>query len=230
MPREITKTIYTFQELLDLHKAGKATSKAIENAREWLRESATDHDWYEFTTDCWKEALAQIGFTDAKIAFSGFWSQGDGASFTANIDIEKLANFLATEITPSKTIAGTPEDFRPWLADKAGNHKATNAKYRRLVTLGYFLYPSKVERTSHNYSHERTCRVNIEFNTVGRADKVEALLNEFESDAETLRLALCRAIYKDLEEDYDSQTSDESLTEFADGNDYTFTLGGKREG
>jgi hypothetical protein len=230
MPREITKTIYTFRELLDLHKAGTATSKAIDKAREWLRQAATDGEWYEFTTDTWKEAMAQIGFTDAKIAFTGFWSQGDGASFTANIDVDKLADFLATKIEPSKTIAGEPEDFRPWLADKAGAHKATKAKYRRLKALGDLLYPSKVERTSHQYSHERTCRVTIEFNSTGRADKVEKLLNEFEADAEALRLALCQALYNDLEEDYEGQTSDESLEEFAAGNDYTFTLAGTREG
>ena len=132
MPRTVTKTVYTFQELLDLHAAGQVKQKAIDKARRWLRESATDHEWYEWTFDTWIEALEQIGFADAKISFTGFWCQGDGASFTATIDLAKLADFLATEIQPKDCIDGEPEDFRPWVVHKCGR-QATNAKYRRLA-------------------------------------------------------------------------------------------------
>jgi metal-dependent HD superfamily phosphatase/phosphodiesterase len=64
---------------------------------------------------------------------------------------------------------------------------------------------------------------------VGRADKVEALLNEFEEDAETLRRDLCRAIYADLEETYEALTSEEAVMELAEANDYTFRINGEPE-
>ncbi len=228
MPREITKTVYTYQELLDLHKTGKATGQAVEKAKQWLRDGNTDGEWYEYAYQTWGEALEQIGFTDAKISFSGFWSQGDGASFTAGIDIEKLVDFLATEIKPKDCIEGSPEDFRPWIVFQCSG-KPTDAKYRRLARIGEHLDESKVERTSSHYSHERTCRVSLTIYR-RRCPAVEKLLEEFDKDAESLRLSLSQAIYRYLESEYDSLTSDESLLEFANGNGYTFTIDGSREG
>jgi hypothetical protein len=229
MPREITKTVYTYQELLDLHKAGKATSKAIDRAKDWLRQGVSDYEWYDCLFDRWTEALAQIGFSDAKLQFRGFWSQGDGASFTADIELDKLADFLATDIAPSEKIEGDPEDFRPWLVHMAGT-VGTNPKYRRLATLRYYCNPCKVERTSSHYCHENTCKVSVYLDRARPGSHIEKLLDEFEKDAEALRLALSKALYRDLETDYDYLTSDESLAENAESNGYTFTITGAREG
>lgn len=48
--------------------------------------------------------------------------------------------------------------------------------------------------------------------------------------AEQLRLDLCGAIYKDLEEEYSYRTADEQLAEDAEANDYTFDANGRRDG
>ena len=229
MPRVITRTVYTFQELLDLHKAGKVKEKAIDKARQWLRDANTDGEWYEWLFETWTDALAQIGFADAKIAFSGFWCQGDGASFTATIDIAKLADFLATEIEPRDCIDGQPEDFRPWIVHKCDG-KPTNAKYRRLAGLGDYLDEHAVERTSHHYSHKYTCATRLSVCDYDRAGKIDGLLRQCREDAEKLRLDLCEAIYSDLDKEYEDQTGDEAIAEFAAGNDYTFTISGEREG
>ena len=55
MPRTVTKTVYTFQELLDLHKAGKVKEKAIDKARQWLRDANTEGEWYEWVFETWTE-------------------------------------------------------------------------------------------------------------------------------------------------------------------------------
>ena len=121
MPRTITTTVYTYQELLDLGKM-----PAIQKARDWLREAITSTDWWEYTLDTWRAALNQIGFNrDPNIDFSGFWSQGDGASFTFNIELALLARFLSTPIVPENRIGVSEgsngnEDFRPWIAYKVG--------------------------------------------------------------------------------------------------------------
>jgi len=60
--------------------------KVIEN----YRDINIDCDWYSFTLDDWKEKLERQGFMSPEIYFSGFYSQGDGASFTAEIDIPKF--------------------------------------------------------------------------------------------------------------------------------------------
>jgi len=63
-----------------------------------------------------------------------------------------------------------------------------------------------------------------------RAGKIDSLLIQFQADAEKLRLALCDAIYRTLDKEYEDQTGDEAIAEFAAGNDYTFTISGQREG
>lgn len=47
--------------------------------------------WCEHITNMFHEDLKAIGFEDVESQYSGFCSQGDGASFTAgNVDIEKF--------------------------------------------------------------------------------------------------------------------------------------------
>jgi hypothetical protein len=82
--KTITKTVYTFKELLEYYP------KAADLSRTNLIEYATGYDWYEYVFNDWKEKLSAIGFVDANIFFSGFCSQGDGACFTSRVDIELL--------------------------------------------------------------------------------------------------------------------------------------------
>jgi hypothetical protein len=247
VPKTITKIVYTFQELLDLNKAGRVSKKAVEKARSWLQEAATDFDWYSCVLDFWEPALDQIGFENAKISFSGFWSQGDGASFTAAVDLDKLVAFLADTIEPKDTVEVVEgkEQFLPYIVQLIGG-KATNLKYRRLLWMQEHIQDIAVERTSHHYSHERTCRFTASLNDQGHYEdtlkpsdkwrwvsdtpKVRALFTSFGEDAENLRLSLCRAIYKMLEEDYWDRISDEQLLDLAEANDYTFEANGNRDG
>lgn len=77
--------------------------KAKDKAMDWLREGATDHDWYSPVIEGWKENLENVGFPDADIEFSGFWSQGDGASFTCeSLDMEKIVKRFKSELDPSE--------------------------------------------------------------------------------------------------------------------------------
>lgn len=48
-------------------------------------------DWYADTLAEWKTKLAALGYANADIRFSGFGSQGDGASFAANVTHATIA-------------------------------------------------------------------------------------------------------------------------------------------
>jgi len=79
--RTIETKVYQFAEL---------SKKAKETAIEELRSINTDFgDWHNSAIEDWQEKLEALGYEDPKILYSGFWSQGDGACFTATIDIEK---------------------------------------------------------------------------------------------------------------------------------------------
>jgi hypothetical protein len=95
---------YDFDE--DGRRGGELTydqlsPEAQEKARDWFRQGCCeDSSWSEITLDDWKETLTEMGFGYDKdsvdISFSGFWSQGDGASFTCkSFDFDKFCNGIA---------------------------------------------------------------------------------------------------------------------------------------
>jgi len=227
MPRTITKTIYTFGELIEASKRKEVKPVAVERAREWMIEGLQCFDWWDQTYEDWKQALEQIGFDNADISFSGFSSQGDGASFTCkSVDVGKLKAFMSTDIQASQVIDSEPEDFRPWLVWKAKGKSPANRQYRR-IPADYV--QAEIKRISHHYSHENTCTFEITGSGRHETPRVDKILNAFEKDVEHLRRDLCRAIYRDLEEDYEYMVSDEQLIESAEANDYTFDALGHRE-
>ena len=79
---------------------------AQEKARAWYLQHYIydDQDWCDCTIEDWKTKLAGLGFDDAVISYSGFSSQGDGASFTANINPSRL--------TPPKQLAKKLDEAR----------------------------------------------------------------------------------------------------------------------
>ena len=75
--------VFTFDEVKD---------KALDKNR-YI--NVEDIDWWEDTIDNWTGKLAEKGFEDADIHFSGFYSQGDGAVFDCKkFDIKKLLNLV----------------------------------------------------------------------------------------------------------------------------------------
>lgn len=245
MPRDVVTTVYTFQELLDGQKAGTIKASAVENATAWLAEINTDEGWADYVQELWESALKQIGFMEPKLQWSGFCCQGDGASFTCDwIDLQKLLDFMSKEIEGKEAIEPDEkgeENFLPYVVHKLKGSKPTNPKYRRLLWAANNISVS-VERTSHQYSHSRTCRLNADLNEPGDWDskaekwvsdypRLRGLFDQFAKDAEELRDDLCGCIYSDLEEEWIFKVSDvESLTDLAEANDYTFREDGTRFG
>ncbi len=87
MPEIIETTVYRLDEL---------DNAAKDRARAWYRQADFDHDWFEFVYDDFERICEILGVTletrtvrlhggrtrpKPCIWFSGFWSQGDGASF-----------------------------------------------------------------------------------------------------------------------------------------------------
>lgn len=227
MPREITTTVYTFGELLDLHEKGKAEAWAVRSARHWFTEGLNTYDWWSPTYEFWEQALGQIGIEDIEISFRGFWSQGDGASFTGGADVDRLADFLARPIRPSDRVQLRKgrEEYRPWIVGQIGG-KPARPQYRRLRRFSSEI-GLRFLRTDHHYAHPQTCSTSIEA-APDEAD--ETLLRAFEDDVEQLRRDLSKAIYRSLEAEYEYLTSDEMYRDSSEANDYTFTLGGRRLG
>lgn len=246
MPRTYTTEVYSFQELLELRERKLVEEKALDKARNWFLEGIDDH-WYEYVKENWTEALESIGFEDATIQFSGFSSQGYGASFTAHINVAQLAGFLGFPLAPTDHVgvdAAGRELFPGWVLwklqrmDHPGNRNFL--RLRKLADKDPSLFTAaNVQRNSSQYSHEYTCSVHLDWDLPGAADpaaktftwnpkhkRLDQLCKTFQKQAEELRLQLCRVIYADLEQEYDYQNSDENYVELSAGNGFYFTCRG----
>jgi hypothetical protein len=108
MPRVIERTVYTFSEL---------SEKAKEKARDWYRETLHDEsDWWD---QIYEDASTIAGLMGVSISnkhvrgtpihnspsiyFSGFCSQGDGASFEGRYTYKPDAIEAITEYAPRDT-------------------------------------------------------------------------------------------------------------------------------
>ena len=97
MPRIVETTVFTIDELSDAAK---------ENARIWYRDQGLPDEWYDFVYEDFETICGILGVTLAtspvrlygggtrdksQVNFSGFWNQGDGASFAGHYSHAKGA-------------------------------------------------------------------------------------------------------------------------------------------
>lgn len=213
MPHEKVKLVYKFSELSD---------KAKQKAREWYRDGWGDGwNWYEFVFDdavaCAKILGIEINTRDIPlmngktrqeptIYFSGFWSQGDGACFDGTYSYAK----------------GCKKAIRKHAPKDAKLHMIADdmAEIQRS-----FLYrlEAKSKHTGHyNHSHSTTIEVWHRDDQYGRdiGDAEKGI-------AECLR-DFMDWIYKQLETEYDYQTSDEQVDESIKANEYEFNEDGSQ--
>jgi hypothetical protein len=92
--KTMQKTVYKYSELSD-----SAKEKALQCFCNGLHPEE-----YDFVTDDFKEILELIGFTDIDTQFSGFWSQGDGASFSACYSYNKGSAAKVKDFAPRDSV------------------------------------------------------------------------------------------------------------------------------
>jgi len=86
MPELYTIKTFTFSEL-------------PEDIRQEVIEAYQPSDyWDEWVIDSIKEEAAELGIENFDFQYSGFWSQGDGASFTGTLSTELLTSLLKEEV------------------------------------------------------------------------------------------------------------------------------------
>lgn len=223
MTKTIEITLYQFDELND-----KAKEKAVNHYREhWM-----SHDWWDSTYEYMKEeGEHKHGFRVDDIRFSGFWSQGDGASWCGAVD---LADWVR------KTFNSTDLE-----------HPLTQI-FLALLDEGWIESKVLVSFSSSNYCHENTMDVNnidhyfaVDDGAVmetgmfkgAQVHELLKLLGALEVKGGVLdtlseRLteeckAFARTIYRELESDYNGQTTEAAIGETYAINDVWFTEEGR---
>lgn len=194
-----------------------------------------DDNWYEYEYEHWADELAKMGYdirdekwkdgkkydreiskwkltgervsyTEIQIAFSGFWSQGDGASFTGTVDVAKWIEY---------------------------NH--LYAKYGRLLKLfrsGIIETSATIKRDKWGrYVHWNTTTLYIDWQYRNWRKitpvRVEELIEQISKDITENMQQLNRDIYNSLEKTYEYYTSEEAVRDSLMVNGYEFSESGK---
>lgn len=191
-------------------------SELSPEAQEKARSNYTPEFWDDFVIEDAKEQGKLRGFEIDKIHYSGFWSQGDGASWTGYINIKK---FLEWEEQQEKRLFS---DYQRVLL-------GAGAKY--IFTL--------VVEAKGRYSHSHTMLLSSGVNEMAigaelsdgpyagmRGEDYEELLNEHVDEIDEILLSAARdyadEIYKDLEAAYEYECSEENYKELAESNEWEF--------
>ena len=214
MPRIIETTVYTIDELSD---------EAREAARCWYRQADLHDEWYDFVYEDFGTVCRILGVTLAttpvrlygggtrdkpQIFWSGFASQGDGASFAGQYSHARGAVKAIRAHAPKDT-----ELHR--IADEL------QAVQRR----NFWQIHASVQQRGR-YCHEYTMAIEVERDSPTwqpPTDSAEDTVIEALRD-------LARWLYRQLRSEYEYQTSDEVVDEALSVNGLTFTADGTRFG
>jgi hypothetical protein len=214
MSRIVETTVYPLDELSEDAKA---------KARAWYRETALDDDWYEFVCEDFETICTILGVRlkasavrlfgggtreKPRIYFRGFWSHGDGACLEAFYAYEKDA--------PKKIRKHAPQDGEL--------HRIADALKAIQKRNFYQLRAEAVHRG--RYYHELSMAISVERDS---PTDQEMTAGAEEAIAEALR-DLARWLYRQLEREYEYQTSDAAVDDAIGANDYAFTASGYRFG
>lgn len=157
------------------------------------------HDWWEYTYEEFKIEMQTKGITVDDMNFTGFYSQGDGASFTGRID---MIQFLKVHELEQKYMGATffAGQGELWV---------------------------DITRGGSRYYHENSVNFNLEADTYNNYeddstryevyDTMETVLNSEWKDLETEVTDICRGymqdLYSKLRDEYEALTSREAIWE-----------------
>ena len=213
---------------VDVFKYDELSDQAKEKARQWYIE-CMDYDWWDSVYEMAIEDGYELGFCIDKIYFSGFYSQGDGASWVGQVDVSQ------------------------WLGAHAPDSIGISA-WRQLIQEGVITKHMAVDQISSHYSHENTMRFGDVWDETGLEDDVKMIMpsifkgmtiaNLFDiivtdptcpyKNVDDITTAItesakdyARDIYQRLREEYEYLCSEEMMLDHFNCNDYHFTNEGE---
>ena len=195
---KITKTY-------DVYKYDGLSKEAQQKVIEDNHDINTDYEWFESDFECMIEELTKKGFDDAEIFFSGFYSQGDGACFTANLNVEKIMKYfkLATKYTDLLKKYVIP-----------GNVKADNHHYCHSNVMYLDI--------------ELDAIVDIKRLSIAQQDALSDVEEELRIKLFEIAKNEADKIYATLQKTYEHLTSEDVIIETIKENEYVFLKDGKR--
>ena len=183
------------------------------------REFNVDYDWWDcvyadFATIC---DILGIELADHEPRFSGFWSQGDGASWAGSYNACKLVDKY-TRLEPTYDLA--PQKIREHAPKDTTLHSIAD----QLCLLARIYEPVCADigrRHGRSYVHENTMTLSewVYWNGKEVDDVDEEIQEHIEHTLMEQFRALAGWLYSTLEKEYDYLTSDEAVIEALEANE-----------
>ena len=193
---------------LDVHELRSHDSSAFDREyRAWLRYALPD-DWASDLIESAKQRWAAFGVRVNDVQWSGFHSQGDGLAAGGRVRIHEWMEFKKLdEVYPALYL-----EFKEY-----GAHVTLSCKFRNNWTT------SDMDWTPGNVE---PCGV---FQHLSQTDWEELVEEQFTaSDIEQEILdfvrGLCKDLYRELESEHESLTSEEAFIESCELNEITFDV------
>lgn len=206
MPTTIETTVYTYDELSD---------DAKEKARDWYRGLGLDYDWWDGNYEDFNSVGAILGLDIdlSKTYFTGFYSQGDGSSFTADYAYVKGMKAAIREYAPKDKIL---HDIADRIAEAQKNlFYGATGYVKPWSGRSYLIEVDLYDQNGNDFECAIPALTYLNDNAQAIVEAIEDLNGWF---------------YRQLEKQYEYLTSDEAIAETIVSNEYTFTEDGRRFG
>lgn len=189
-----------------------------------IAEHLIGDDWHGSIIEDIMAELEELGISEPDIQFSGFWSQGDGASFTCEgVDLIRLMKEIPMDFQSEQREAAN-EGVRTMVALLGWDAVGVKRPILDLILEGedQDLITCSIWRSSNRYVHENTVDIGLELASYYDTQDPEERdiygwiflpedINELHAFVKWLEPRLeewlkdkCREIYGRLEEEYES--------------------------
>ncbi|MEB0280855.1 hypothetical protein [Mucilaginibacter sp. 10B2] len=204
---------------VNLYEFAELEARAKEKAIETDRYINVDYRWWDFIYDDFISICQTIGMTVKKesIVFEGFYSQGDGSAFKAEIDLPQLLEAVASQNWKSYAPKLELDLFLPEL----------DRRILKLIRESKLDIDPQVIQPTRSYYVRAELNENLPYSFHGYP-QIEKELDLLEKWLQQIADKLNRHLYKSLEDEYEYQTDEQAVTEAIEANDYWFTADGKK--
>ncbi len=211
MPVEKTIKLYEFKELDEEVQDG-IISKYLQDLPGW---------WSDDVEERIRNEAEALGIQNFDFSWSGFWSQGDGLSFTGYLSFKNWFYILTERLSPEAFVA---------LCGKLPHELIQRQEQERIVW-----GDCHIERNSNMYCHEKTVTVTEPEAKLGWNERRGypsdyEVMGKFNKNAqkhlEEWKNEMCNKWYADLQESYESHVERDNIVENITGHDLLFTSSG----
>lgn len=197
-----------------MRKIADMTEKERAELCDKWRTVNVDGNWWASTIDDFREHMKRRGFIIIDTYWSGFWSQGDGAYFTGYVsDTLKFTQLAGLPLKRSYQMITKLCEEHGWGSVSLEVHRDYIHHYTHEKCL-------RVEGSSPEFELDRDGDDLIYCVREAMNERLEAEMEDLVRESQAYLRALCRRLYRMLEQEYEYLTSDEAVWDTLLANSY----------